>query len=530
MDNSCIKRWFSNYRYNIYRSTTSGTEGSTPVTTVGPATTTYDDIGLTNGQQYFYTVSAVNSVGPSSASTEANGTPAAAATVPGAPTGLIPTVGDSHISLSWTAPASNGGSPITGYNIYRSTTSGTEGSTPVATVGPATTTYDDIGLTNGQQYFYTVSAVNSVGPSSASTEANGTPAATATVPGAPTGLIPTVGDSHISLSWTTPASNGGSPITGYNIYRSTTSGTEGSTPVATVGPATTTYDDIGLTNGQQYFYTVSAVNSVGPSSASTEANGTPAAAATVPGAPTGLIPTVGDSHISLSWTTPASNGGSPITGYNIYRSTTSGTEGSTPVATVGPATTTYDDIGLTNGQQYFYTVSAVNSVGPSSASTEANGTPAAAATVPGAPTGLIPTVGDSHISLSWTAPASNGGSPITGYNIYRSTTSGTEGSTPVTTVGPATTTYDDIGLTNGQQYFYTVSAVNSVGPSSASTEANGTPAAAATVPGAPTGLTPTVGDSHISLSWTLLHPTVVLQLQDTISIVAQHLVQKDQHQ
>ena len=109
-------------------------------------------------------------------------------------------------------------------------------------------------------------------------------------------------------------------------------------------------------------------------------------------------------------------------------------------------------------------------------------------TSPGAPTGLTPTAGDSQISLSWTAPASNGGSPITGYNIYRSTTSGTEGSTPVTTVDPATTTYDDIGLTNGQQYFYTVSAVNSVGTSSAST-ASSTPVSSLIVSASPPGET-----------------------------------------
>ena len=148
-------------------------------------------------------------------------------------------------------------------------------------------------------------------------------------------------------------------------------------------------------------------------------------------------------------------------------------------------------------------------------------------TVPGAPTGLTPTPGNAQVSLSWTAPASNGGAAITNYKIYRSTTTGTE--TLLTTVGNVLT-YTDTLLTNGQQYFYKVSAVNSVGEGSQSTETSSTPVAPATVPGAPTGLTPTPGNSHISLSWTTPASNGGAAITDTKSIVAQHLVQKDQHQ
>src|SRR5260370_24309158 len=49
-----------------------------------------------------------------------------AGTVPGAPTGLTATAGTGKVSLSWTAPSSNGGVNITSYRVYRSTTSGTE--------------------------------------------------------------------------------------------------------------------------------------------------------------------------------------------------------------------------------------------------------------------------------------------------------------------------------------------------------------------------------------------------------------------
>jgi hypothetical protein len=94
---------------------------------------------------------------------------------PGVPTGLTLTAADSHISLSWTASLSNGSSAIVGYNIYRDTTSGGKATSPLASVGPSITTYDDTGLTNGRQYFYTVSAVNSINEGSHSIEASATP-------------------------------------------------------------------------------------------------------------------------------------------------------------------------------------------------------------------------------------------------------------------------------------------------------------------------------------------------------------------
>ncbi|MGI0086874.1 MAG: fibronectin type III domain-containing protein, partial [Nitrosotalea sp.] len=292
------------------------------------------------------------------------------ATVPSAPTGLTDPSGNTQASLSWTAPANNGGSPITGYNVYRGTTSGGESSTPIAT-GITSTTYTDTGLTNGQTYYYTVAAVNSVGISPPSNEASATPLAPATAPGSPTGLAATAGNTQASLSWTAPANNGGSSVTNYKIYRSTSSGTE--TLLTTVGNVNS-YTDTGLTNGVTYYFTVTAVNSVGESTPSNEANAMPAAPATAPGSPTGLAATaISSSQINLSWTA-ASNGGSAITGYEIDRSANSGSTWSTVQSNTGSTSTTYSDTGLTASTAYTYRVSAINAVGTSSPSNTASGT------------------------------------------------------------------------------------------------------------------------------------------------------------
>src|SRR5439155_3285683 len=93
------------------------------------------------------------------------------------------------------------------------------------------------------------------------------------------------------------------------------------------------------------------------------------------------------------------------------------------------------------------------------------------AIVPSAPQNLQATGGNANVTLSWQAPSSNGGSPITNYKIYRSTSSGTE--TLLTTTGNVTT-YTNTGLVNGVTYYYKVSAVNSIGSSALSNETRGT--------------------------------------------------------
>lgn len=89
--------------------------------------------------------------------------------IPSAPTGLNANTSSSNsVSLSW-----NSSSGASSYNVKRSTTSG--GSYNIVANGISTTSYDDGGLTSGQTYYYVVSAVNSAGESSHSSEVNATP-------------------------------------------------------------------------------------------------------------------------------------------------------------------------------------------------------------------------------------------------------------------------------------------------------------------------------------------------------------------
>ncbi|MDR3711036.1 MAG: fibronectin type III domain-containing protein [Capsulimonadaceae bacterium] len=435
--------------YNVYRGTTASGESATPVAT-GIAALTYVDTSLTDGTTYFYEVTAVDAGGESLKSNELSATP-----TPGAPTNLIATAGNQQVLLTWTA-----GAGAATYNIYRGSTSGGEGTTPYKT-GVATASYTDTGLTDGTTYYYTVTAVN-VDESAASNEAHAAPA-----PNAPAGLSATGGSLQVSLSWTASAG----AVT-YNVYRGTTSGGESATAIQT-GLTSPSYLDTGLTAATQYFYKVTAVN-VDESAKSAEAN-----TWTFAPVPTGLLASAGNKQVSLTW-----NPSGGATSYNIYRGTTSGGEGSTAYKT-GVTTASYADTSVNDGTKYFYTVTAVDAGGESAQCSEASATP-----VPDKPTNLISTPGNQQVVLAWTA----GAGAVT-YNIYRGSTSGGEGTTPYKT-GVAAVTYTDSGLTDGTTYYYTVTAVN-VDESAASNETSAEP-----LPNAPTGLTATAGEAHVSLSWT----------------------------
>src|SRR5438876_953736 len=93
-------------------------------------------------------------------------------------------------------------------------------------------------------------------------------------------------------------------------------------------------------------------------------------------------------------------------------------------------------------------------------------------TPPSAPQNLAATGGNAQVTLTWQAPASDGGSPITNYKIYRGLAPTTE--TLLTTVGNVLT-YTDSAVTNGVTYYYQGSAVNAAGEGPRSNEASATP-------------------------------------------------------
>jgi len=191
------------------------------------------------------------------------------------------------------------------------------------------------------------------------------------------------------------------------------------------------------------------------------------APATVPGSPTGVTASSSAGSVTVRWSPPASNGGAAITGYGVYRATTSGAE--TLLTTLGNVTS-FTDGAVSQGTTYYYEVSAINGVGSGALSAEAFAAPGQAAGRPGAPALTAATSSSRRgVQLSWSVP-SNGGTPITGYRVYRSTTVGAE--VLITTRSAGSTSYRDSSTSSGVTYFYQVTAVNAVGEGARSGEAS----------------------------------------------------------
>jgi len=181
----------------------------------------------------------------------------------------------------------------------------------------------------------------------------------------------------------------------------------------------------------------------------------------------GATPTSGQIPVNVAFTGTAT-GGTPSYHYSWNFGDGSTSTAQNPSHSYGTAGT------------YTATLTVTDSSSPAktaSSSVTITASPVAG-TAPGAPTGLTASAGNGQVSLSWTPPASNGGVNITSYRVYRGTASGAE--TLLTSGGcsglGAVASCTDTGLTNGQAYYYKVTAVNALGEGPQSNEASATPA------------------------------------------------------
>jgi photosystem II stability/assembly factor-like uncharacterized protein/predicted RNA-binding protein with TRAM domain len=382
---------------------------------------------------------------------------------PGAPLDAMATPYNGEAAVSFSPPASDGGTAITAYTVTASDQTDPAHGGQTATGGSSPITV--AGLSNGDSYTFTVTATNSsgTGPASAPSAA----VVPITVPSQPVevaavatpGTVTSPGSATVSFS--PPASTGGSPVTSYTVTAADQTDPAHGGQTATGGSSPITV--AGLSKGDSYTFTVSAANSAGsgpPSSPST-----PVTMPTIPGTPeiTGTV--AGNGEVTVSFLS-AGNGGSPVTSYQVNADDLTDTSngGQTASGSSSPITVT----GLNNGDSYSFTISACNAVGCSPTSPPADSV--LPATSPSAPTVTNVVAGNTQASVSFSAPASNGGSPVTSYEVTADdqTSPARGGQTATGQSSPITVT----GLTDGDTYTFTVSATNSVGTGSASTPSN----------------------------------------------------------
>ena len=353
--------------------TVTSSPGSFTCTTAGATSCTVT--GLTNGTSYTFTVVATTIAGPSAASSPSNAvTPGS---VPDPPTNVTGVAGNSQVAISWTAPASNGGSSITGYTVSAFVPGGQSASGSCSTTGATTCTVT--GLTNGTGYTFSVTATNSMGTSASSTPSSLiTPC---TTPSVPTSLSSSVQINQVTVNFKAPTSTGGAAVSSYTVTDQLGNTCTISADGTSVSCSNASYDSCSLAsstyscamyaplNATLYTYSVYATNSAGNSTAAT----TSATTFTVPGAPTGVSATASSALLgsaTISWTAPASNGGTAITGYTV----TSSPGGYTCITTGYTSCNIYT---LSYNTSYTFTVTATNGegTGPSSSASAAVTTP-----------------------------------------------------------------------------------------------------------------------------------------------------------
>lgn len=433
--------------------------------------TTYSHKNATTGTSYSYRVYAINSVGLSNPSNTATATPTQNSSppvqniVPNSPTNFqVATISPSELALSWKAPQSNNGPPVTGYKIEVKK-NGEDYSILVANNGPKMS-YRHTNLVEGTTYTYRVSAINSVGFGTPS-EASGKPQHT---------LVPTYleakasSPTQIDLSWIAPSQTYGMPIRSYVIQEKIATDT-----YQTVGETSGTETEFSvtkLTTDKTYTFVVFAKYSLGASNISNEATATPTStsskepAQTVPSPPTGLaVFAKSISQNDLFWNEPSNNGGADIIGYKIEVKSGTGRY-STLVHNTGSTSRTFSHSNLLPNTTYTYRVSAINEIGVSGTSNEASATTAApkTITVPTAPTDLTAKlISSGQINLSWGVPTNNGGAEIIGYKIEVKQDGG-EFKLLSANTGKITS-YSQTGIIDGKTYSYRVYAINSAGTS-----------------------------------------------------------------
>ena len=456
---------------------------------------------LVNGTSYSVTVAAKNARGYGASSSSLPATPFGFA---GAPTGVSGVAGNQQVVVSWLAPASNGGSVVTGYVVTGS---------PSGTCSTSGLTCTVAGLTNGTSYTFSVKATNARGDSVASVSSSAViPRTTA---GAPTSLVATAGDASASVAFTPPSSTGGADITNYEYSTDNGTSWKAFSPADAETPVVITIRSdaaTALVNGTTYQVKLRAVNTAGNGTDSDAVSVRPVASVTVPGAPTSLVATAGDASVSIAFTPPSSTGGADITNYKYSTDNGTSWKAFSPSDAATPVVITIRSdaaTALVNGTTYNVKLRAVNSVGDGTASSTVSVTPTSGVVlaVPGAPTSLVATAGDTSASIAFTEPSSTGGSAITNYKYSTDNGTSWKAFSPADAATPVVITIRSdaaTALVNGTTYNVKLRAVNSVGDGTASSTVSVTPTSGVVlaVPGAPTITSMIAGNGQLSVNFT----------------------------
>jgi subtilisin family serine protease len=447
--------------------------------------------GLTAGVAYQFRVRAINAGGPSVPSNTVTLTPLSF-NPPSVVRGVTATARLLGAYVYWSTPIDMGGGTLQSFVVDYSVDGGTTYSGSVR-VSASQRNVTLTGLAGGVEHLIRVRAINEYGTSAEAT-VRITPIPLV-APSAPRSLYVNVNYNAASLYWSTPASNGGTAVTGYVAQYSTDSGATWSRS-ATISFVNRSFVFSNLSGGTSHMFRVTAVNAVGESVASNVVVATPPAPS-VASAPRSMSGFLSGNTAYLSWGSPASNGGSVVTGYVLESSTDAGATWNTAATT----TATYRSATiarLLGGVSYSFRVRAVNAVGSSLPSPVVTLQPKLVG-VPNPPSSVRATVSNTTVNVSWSRVSSSYAT-ISDYIVEYSVNSSATWSVWNDGVSTATTA-SLTNMTAGVPVSVRIKAVNSYGTSPASATVTVTPRAAATAPTEPLNVTATTGDTRVAVRW-----------------------------
>lgn len=379
--------------------------------------------------------------------------PPASSTVASAPSGVSVTRGSGDaVTVEWTA--ATGDAAITYTATSYSSASGGTGTTVCTSSGTSCTGT----LARDTAFYVDVTAADAVPTSLTSSPRVLVPG----TPSAPQSVLISGAENGLFISWSAPASDGGSDVLDYvaEAYSAESGGTVVES-CSTATPSERSCQIEPLTAGTTYYVSVYAQNAVGDGAASTRVR---VVAGSVPSAPRSVHVARVSSGIEVHWLPPAEQGSSAITAYTA-RAFTSTSSSADAVASCSTTALTCTITGVSSTTRYYVSVGAANSSGEGVSSSRVA---AAVAGAPTAPRSVTVTRGDGFAKVRWVSPSSTGGSTIIRY-VARAHTAATGGSV-LAECSPVSTRLEcDLGpLPNGSTYFIDVTATNhySTGPAS----------------------------------------------------------------
>jgi RHS repeat-associated protein len=379
---------------------------------------------------------------------------------PQSPTNLTPVTDfdDGTVTLTWSPPQDP---DLQKYFLYRTENSAQPSTTQLTIY---TTTYQDHPPNNNYRYDYYVTAVDTAGNESSSSGTVSVKLGDIDPPSNPTGLDATAGNQQVSLSWTGSTDN--IQVLGYEIRR-------GGVMIREAGvQRTTSFVDLGLTNGTTYSYQVYARDTKGNYSELPTTDSATPQDQVPPDPPTGLTATAGCTGsdpeartVHLRWNSNAAEDG--VDHYTLLRI------GGTPINIPASGPLVYADILPAGTIQASYTLTATDT----DLHTSQPSTPVPVqlrlldGSLEATTSPLVARGKDGRVTVEWNGPVCSA-LPCNSFIIYRKlnmargcTAFERVGAVPLANVEGPTIPYSftDYAVANATAYDYAVALMNTSG-------------------------------------------------------------------